>query len=100
MHDKLFRTPIALMIGAGERLEIGTLSEAHRFLSMRPQTERGDAYKNARRACEAAAAGYVTMEQARRAVVAFAEAAGMLEPEVAPVAAARAVARGYGGFAA
>ncbi len=100
MNDKLFYTPIAIVVGDVEKQEIGTLAEAHRFLAARPETERGDAYNNARRACEAAAAGYVTMEQARRAVMAYAETAGIISPEVVSAFASRAVARGYGGFAA
>jgi len=100
MQDKLFYAPIGITVGVGERLDIGTLAEAHRFLSARPEKDRGDVYQTARRACEAAAAGHVTMDQARRAVIAFAEKVGVLWPEVSPVVSYRGVARGYGGFAA
>ena len=43
--------------------------------------------------------GYVTIEQARGAFVAFAEASGILSPDVDQIIAAHAVARSYDGFA-
>lgn len=100
MQDKLFYTPVGIVAAIGEKLEIGTLAEAHRFLAAQPEHDREAHYQTARRACEAAAAGHITMEQARRALVAYAEKVGVLWPDTAPAVAYRAVARGYGGFAA
>lgn len=99
MHDKMFYTPISITNDAGDGMQIATLSDAHRFLSARPEADRSDLYLTARKACEVAAAGYITMEQTRRAVAAYLEDLGVLEAEVDLHVAARAVARGYGGFA-
>ncbi|RUY86000.1 DUF982 domain-containing protein, partial [Mesorhizobium sp. M7A.F.Ca.CA.003.01.2.1] len=51
-------------------------------------------------ACELAIPGYVTIEQARHALVQFAQASCILWPDLEPVAGVHAVARGYGGYAA
>lgn len=52
------------------------------------------------KACDLAIPGYVTIEQARRALVEFAQAASILWPDLEPAAGVHAVARGYGGYAA
>ena len=100
MHDKLFSAPVAVRLGEGVDLQIASLSDMERFLETWPQHRRGKLYGIAAKACEAAVFGYITMDQARRTLVTFAEATGALREDLEPVVAARAVARGYGGFAA
>ncbi|MBZ9809733.1 MULTISPECIES: DUF982 domain-containing protein [unclassified Mesorhizobium] len=100
MHDKLFHSPVALTVGLGFKREIASLAEMHDFLTEWTTSRRGPLYRNAVKACALAIPGYITIEQARRALVEFAEAAGILWPEVDPALGARVVARGRGGYAA
>ena len=100
MHDKLFHSPVALTVGLGLKREIASLAEMHDFLTEWTTSRRGPLYRNAVQACDLAIPGYVTIEQARQALVEFAQAAGILWPDIEPVVGARAVARGYGGYAA
>ncbi|WP_421912210.1 DUF982 domain-containing protein [Mesorhizobium sp.] len=100
MHEKLFHSPVAITVGLGFKREIASLTEMHDFLTEWSTARRGPLYQNAVKACDLAVPGYLTIEQARRALVAFAEAAGVLWPDVEPAIPTHAVARGYGGFAA
>ncbi len=100
MHDKLFHAPVALTVGLGFKREIASLADMHDFLTNWTTSRRGPLYRNAAEACGLAIPGYVTIEQARVALVEFARAAGIMWPDIDPVAGARAVARGYGGYAA
>jgi hypothetical protein len=99
MHDKLFHAPVALTVGLGFRREIASLADMHDFLTNWTTSRRGPLYRNAVKACDLAIPGYVTIEQARVALVEFARAACILWPDVEPVVGAPAVARGYGGYA-
>ena len=99
MHDKLFYAPVAVTLGEGVDLQIASIADMEQFLTMWPEFKRGKLYSVAQKACTAARSGYITMDQARRALVSFAEGTGALRAEMEPVIAARAVARGYGGFA-
>ena len=100
MHEKLFHSPVAITVGLGFKREVASLTEMHDFLTEWSTSRRGPLYQNAVKACDLAVPGYLTTQQARRALVTFAEAAGILWPDVEPVVATHAVARGYGGFAA
>lgn len=100
MNDKLFHAPVAVSVGLGFKQEIASVSEMHRFLTDWFPSRRGPLYDTAVKACDAAARGYITMEQARRAFVSFLEAAGVLHPEIDATLATRTVSRSYGGFAA
>jgi hypothetical protein len=100
MHDKLFHSPVALTVGLGFKREVTSLAEMHDFLTNWTTSRRGPLFRNAVKACDLAVPGYVTIEQARRALVEFAQAAGILWPDLEPAAGVHAVARGYGGYAA
>ncbi|UVK47351.1 DUF982 domain-containing protein [Mesorhizobium sp. AR07] len=100
MHDKLFHSPVALTVGLGFKREIVSLAEMHDFLTNWTTARRGPLYRNAVKARDLAVPGYVTIEQARRALVEFAQAAGILWPDLEPSVGVHAVARGYGGYAA
>jgi len=100
MHDKYFLAPVHVKLGEGVDQPIETIADMERYLLSWPQHRRGKLYTLASKACEAAQQGYITMDQARRTLVAFAEATGSLRKELEHAVTARAVARGYGGFAA
>ncbi|MCA0046993.1 DUF982 domain-containing protein [Mesorhizobium sp. B283B1A] len=100
MHDKLFRSPVALTVGLGFKREIASLAEMHDFLTNWTTARHGPLYHNAVEACGLAMEGCVARDEARHAFVEFAQAAGILWPEIEPVIVTRAVARGYGGYAA
>lgn len=98
MHDKLFYAPVAVRVG-GVDLQIVSLADMNELLRTWPHFRRGELYYVAVKAHDTALQGYITMDQARRALVTLAEATGALKSEVESGLAARAVARGYGGFA-
>ncbi|KRB19573.1 MULTISPECIES: DUF982 domain-containing protein [Mesorhizobium] len=100
MHDKLFHSPVALTVGLGFKREIASLAEMHDFLTNWTTSRRGPLHRNAVEACGLALEGCITRDEARHALVEFAKATGILWPEIEPVIVARAVARGYGGYAA
>ncbi|RUU96490.1 DUF982 domain-containing protein, partial [Mesorhizobium sp. M7A.T.Ca.TU.009.01.3.1] len=86
MHDKLFHSPVALSVGLGFKREIASLAEMHDFLTDWTTSRRGPLYRNAVETCDLAVPGYVSVEQARRALLEFAQAAGILWPDLEPVA--------------
>ena len=100
MYDKLFHSPVALTVGLGFKREIASLAEMHDFLTNWTTSRRGPLHRHAVEACGLALEGGITRDEARHALVEFAQAAGILWPEIEPVIVARAVARGYGGYAA
>lgn len=100
MDDKLFHAPIAVSLKRGHKGQISSVGEMHSFLATWPQMERGPVYDNAFKASEAATAGYITTEQARRALVNFLDVAGVLHPEVKSAFSSRVVTRSHDGFAA
>lgn len=100
MDHKLFHAPISVQFGCGTKGQISSLGDMHRCLADWPQRERGPVYDNAYKASVAAAAGYITIEQARRALVRFLDGAGVLHPEVTSAFSARVITRSHDGFAA
>ena len=58
--------------------DINSVREALVFLNQWPKARRGPVYSCAVRSCNAAIAGQMTTEQARRAFVSFARIAGVL----------------------
>lgn len=89
MDDMLFHAPVAIAVGAGFKREIASLAEMQNFLTEWSPARRGPIYETAVRACNAARAGHLTAEQARRAFISFAEATGMIWTGVDPVTALR-----------
>ena len=100
MDDKLFHAPISVRSERGLKGKISSVGQMHSYLADWPQLKRGPLYDNAIKASEAAAAGYITIEQARRALVSFLDAAGVLHPEVRSAFSTRVITRSQGGFAA
>lgn len=100
MQDKLFYAPISLNLGEEIDSQITSLSDMESFLQSWPARRRGELYQIALKACETAQQGYITTDQARHALVTFAEAVGVLRTDLEPEIASRTVVRGYGGFAA
>jgi hypothetical protein len=100
MHEKLFYAPVSIKLGEGVDTQIVSLSDMEQFLESWPEFRRGKLYQMAVKAHSAARDGYITMDQARRALVTFVEATGMLRSELEQAVSSRAVVRGYGGFAA
>lgn len=89
MNDMPFHAPLTIAVGAGFKREIASLAEMQNFLKEWPAVRRGPVYATAIRACEAARAGHLTADQARRAFMGFAEAAGIVWTGVDPVTALR-----------
>ncbi|RUW17188.1 DUF982 domain-containing protein [Mesorhizobium sp. M4B.F.Ca.ET.215.01.1.1] len=85
MEDLPFDPPIAVAVGAGFKRDIASLAEMQNFLKEWPPAEDTRLQKIAIKACEAARAGHVTIEQTRRAFMAFAKAAGIVWTGVDPV---------------
>ncbi|PTE07869.1 DUF982 domain-containing protein [Mesorhizobium helmanticense] len=85
MDDMLFHTPVAIAVGAGFKREIASLAEMQNFLKEWSPARRGPVYETAVRACNAARAGHLTVDQARRAFISFAEVTGMMWTGVDPV---------------
>ena len=98
-QEKLFHAPVSVLVKFGLRRDIGSIADAQTLLAKWHPFRRGPLYQAAVDACAFAAKGYVTIEQARGAFVAFAEASGILSPDVDQIIAAHAVARSYDGFA-
>jgi hypothetical protein len=89
MDDMPFHAPVAIAVGAGFKREIASLAEMENFLKEWPPARRGQVYATALRACGAARVGHLTVDQARRAFVSFAEAAGIGWTGINPVTALR-----------
>lgn len=89
MDDMRLQIPVAIAVGAGFKRDIATLAEMQNFLQEWPQARRGNIYATAFRACDAARAGHLTKDQARRAFIAFTEAAGIAWTGIDPVTALR-----------
>ncbi|UVK37824.1 DUF982 domain-containing protein [Mesorhizobium sp. AR10] len=89
MDEMLFHAPVAIAVGAGFKRDIASLAQMQNFLKEWPPARRGPIHATALRACDAARAGHLTTDQARRAFMSFAEAAGILWTGVDPVTALR-----------
>ncbi len=87
--DIELRPPVAIAVGAGFRREIATLAQMQNFLKEWPRATRGQLHGVAISACEAARAGRMEPEAARRAFLSFAAGAGIVWTGVDPVAALR-----------
>ncbi|TGP20301.1 MULTISPECIES: DUF982 domain-containing protein [unclassified Mesorhizobium] len=87
--DMPFRRPVAIAVGAGFRRDIASLAAMENFLTEWPPAMRGDCYRAAVRACEAARTGDVKLQEARRTFLAFAQKAGILWTGIDPVTALR-----------
>lgn len=92
MQPEFFSSPVVVLVGLGFKREVATLSELHEFLLEWSPSRRNAQHGSALRACEGAQSGIVTTEQARRAFMQFADAAGILQDEIEPVVAAKALA--------
>ena len=71
MDTKSFRAPLRLRV-EGVVVEIDTLQEAIRFLDDWPAARRGPVYTCAKKGCEAALAGAMKVDDARKALESFA----------------------------
>lgn len=85
MDDMLFHAPVAIAVGAGFKREIASLAEMRNFLKEWSPARRGPVYETAVRTCNAARAGHLTADQARRAFISFAKVTGMMWTGVDPV---------------
>ena len=79
--NEAFYKPVAVSSGHGNKRDIRTLSEMHEFLSGWPCVRVNLSYEVARRACSAARAGHLTVEQARRALATFAQSPDLFSPK-------------------
>ena len=77
MDAILFRVPLRLNVG-GTPVEIDSLQNAMAFLRDWPGARRGPVYACATKSCEAAFAGAVKAEDARKALESFARITGIL----------------------
>ena len=73
--------------------DIETVREAAEFLRQWPPSRRGPVYDCAARACDAAIAGRLTAEEARKAFASFARITGILAREDMPASAGAIGAR-------
>jgi len=89
MDEMLFHAPVAIAVGAGFKRDIASLAQMQNFLKEWPPARRGAIHATALKACDAARAGHLSADQARRAFIGFAEAAGILWTGVDPVTALR-----------
>ena len=88
MPSGRFVVPVTVFVGLGAQRELTSTYELLQFLNEWPQGRRGPIFTTAQRACNAALAGELTNEDARKAFSSFARACGILAPTVEPVAAA------------
>ena len=72
-----FRAPVRLHVD-GKFIEIDTLAEAEQFLRSWPVSRCGPVHACALRGCEAARAGTMKLEDARKAFESFARITGIL----------------------
>jgi hypothetical protein len=99
MHDKLFYAPVSIKLGEGVDTQIVSLSDMEQFLQTWPEFRRGKLYNMAVKAHEAARDGYITMDQARRALVTFVDATGLLRSDMEQSVTTSSLSRGYSSFA-
>ena len=85
MDEMLFHAPVAIAVGAGFKRDIASLAQMQNFLKEWPPARRGAIHATALKACDAARAGHLSADRARRAFIGFAEAAGILWTGIAPV---------------
>ncbi|MGX8008326.1 DUF982 domain-containing protein [Mesorhizobium sp. ORM8.1] len=83
--DMAFGAPVAVAVGAGFKREIASLCEMQNFLKEWPGT-RGESYRAALRACEAARGGRMDLGEVRRTFLVFARQAGIVWTGADPVA--------------
>ena len=83
MQTKSFEAAVTVRSRSGADATIRSLADMRDYLSLWPG-RRGQLYDIAARACDAAAKDYVTMAQARRTLVAFASANGVLRHDLEP----------------
>ena len=74
-----FRAPVRLHVD-GKFVDIETLAEAEAFLRAWPASRCGPVYACALRGCEAARAGTMKLDDARKAFESFARITGILAP--------------------
>ena len=89
MADMMFHAPVVFSVGEGYTREIASVTEMLEFLKEWSPSRRGPIYTTAVRAGDAARVGHLTADQARRAFLSFAEAAGIYCTGVVPVSALR-----------
>ncbi|WP_442580187.1 DUF982 domain-containing protein [Mesorhizobium sp. ASY16-5R] len=77
MDAIMFRVPLRLNVD-GAPVEIDSLQNAMAFLRDWPGARRGPVYACATKSCEAALAGSVKVEDARKALESFARITGIL----------------------
>ena len=80
MEKMRFFVPVRLTPGNSEPVqEIEDIEQALKFLRSWPADRRGPVYKAALNGCTAAKDGYLTCEEARKALSGFARITGILE---------------------
>ena len=99
MQKKSFEAAVTVRSRSGADATIRSLADMRDYLSNWPG-RRGQLYDIAARACDAAAQDYVTMAQARRTLVAFASANGVLRHDLEPEAILRANPSTMDGYSA
>jgi hypothetical protein len=82
--NEAFYKPVAVTAGQGNQRHISSLSEMHDFLAGWPCVRFSPSYEVARRACSAARAGHLTVEQARRALATFAQSPECSQSNASP----------------
>jgi hypothetical protein len=83
--DMPMRKPVAIAVGAGFKREITSLAAMQNFLKEWPRATRGGSYGAAVHACNAARAGRLEADDARKAFLSFAEKAGIMWTGTDPV---------------
>lgn len=78
METLEFSAPVRIRHRGG-LIEIQNVEQALRFLDQWPASRRGPVYQCAVNGCSAAITGHLTPEEARRAVMSFAQITGILE---------------------
>ena len=80
MEKMRFFVPVCLAPGNSEPMqEIEDVEQALKFLRNWPADRRGPVYQTALNGCTAAKEGYLTAEEARKALSGFARITGILE---------------------
>ena len=84
-----FMVPVTVFVGLGAQRDLTSTYDLLQFLNEWPNARRGPIFTTALRACNAALAGELTDEDARKAFSSFARASAILASGVEPVANAR-----------
>ncbi|HEV7415467.1 MAG TPA: DUF982 domain-containing protein [Tianweitania sediminis] len=102
MTNEAFDKPVAVSVGLGFKREIATLDEMHEFLSECSAGSRGPLREAALQACSAARKSGASVALARKALIAFASARGILwdDDEFEPMVASTALRQAVNGYAA